>query len=102
MIKVATLAQLPPGCVKEVVVDGARYALYNVDGRVYASENRCPHAGAPLALGFLEGSEITCPLHMWGFDVTTGACLTDPDWAGLKTVEVHVEGEEVFLVLRAG
>jgi nitrite reductase (NADH) small subunit len=97
MIKVATLAQIPPGCAKEIVVDGESFALYNVEGKIYASSNRCPHAGAPLALGFLEGVEITCPLHMWGFDVSTGECLTDPDWAGLTTYEVRVEGEDVYL-----
>jgi nitrite reductase/ring-hydroxylating ferredoxin subunit len=99
MTKVATLAQVPPGCVKEVVVDGRRFALYNVDGRVYASSNRCPHAGAPLSMGFLEGAEVTCPLHMWGFDVTTGECLTDPDWAPLEMVEARVEGEDIYLMI---
>jgi len=84
--------------MKEIVVDGERYALYNVDGAIHASSNRCPHAGAPLSEGFLDGVEVTCPFHMWSFDVTTGECLTDPDWAGLETYEVRVEGDDVYLL----
>jgi nitrite reductase/ring-hydroxylating ferredoxin subunit len=95
--RVATVAEVPPGTVKEVAVDGERIALYNVDGRFFASSNRCPHAGAPLSLGYFEDGEITCPLHMWGFDVRTGECLTDPDWPSLTTYPVRVEGEAVFV-----
>src|ERR1043166_2968585 len=97
MPKVATLSQIPPGRIKEGVVDGERIALYNVDGEIYASSVRCPHAGAPLSQGFLDGPEITCPLHMWGFDVRAGECLAGPDWASLKTYAVRIEGEDVVI-----
>jgi nitrite reductase/ring-hydroxylating ferredoxin subunit len=40
---------------------------------------------------------VSCPLHAWAFDVTTGECLTDPDWAALTTYEVRVEGGEIYL-----
>jgi nitrite reductase/ring-hydroxylating ferredoxin subunit len=95
--KVATVAQIPPGSIKEVTVDDVRYALYNVDGEILASFNRCPHAGAPLSQGFLEDGAITCPLHMWGFDVRTGECLTDPDWSSLQTFPVRVAEGVVYL-----
>ena len=97
--KVATLDQVPPGAIKEVTVNDKRYALYNVDGAIHATSGRCPHAGAPLAQGFLEDGAITCPLHMWGFDVRTGECLTDPDWASLPTFPVRVEGGAIYLTV---
>lgn len=96
---VATLGQIQTGAIKEVTVEGERIALYNVAGTIYASSNRCPHAGAPLSMGFLEGGEVTCPLHMWGFDVRTGECLTDPDWASLRRYAVRVEGEDVIITV---
>jgi nitrite reductase/ring-hydroxylating ferredoxin subunit len=33
---------------------------------------------APLHLGTLQGKEITCPLHLSVYDVTTGKKLSDP------------------------
>lgn len=38
-------------------------------------DNTCPHAGGNLAGGTLEGNVVTCPLHDWRFDLTTGRCL---------------------------
>lgn len=97
--KVATLEQVPVGAMREVVVNDTRYVIYNVGGTIYASSGRCPHAGAPLAQGFLESGEITCPLHMWGFDVRTGECLTDPDWSWLEVFPVRVEDGAVYLIV---
>ena len=45
---------------------------------LHALENLCPHAGAPLSEGCLEGPIVTCTLHGWRFDVRTGF---DPDHA---------------------
>ena len=96
--RVATIGEVPPGTMKEVSVDGERLALYNVGGAIFASSNRCPHAGAPLSLGFLEEGKVTCPLHMWSFDVRTGECLTDPDRSSLTTYAVRVEGDTIVVV----
>jgi nitrite reductase (NADH) small subunit len=43
------------------------------DGRLFATANRCPHRGGPLAEGVLGGGRIICPLHAHQFDLATGA-----------------------------
>ena len=69
--------QLPPGqCAAIDLNNGRELALYNVDGEFYATENFCPHRGAPLAEGYLAGHVIECALHGWQFDVRDGRCLT--------------------------
>jgi nitrite reductase/ring-hydroxylating ferredoxin subunit len=62
-----------------------------VDGEYYATENFCPHRGAPLNEGVLCGHVIECALHGWQFNVRNGECLTVPD--RLKTYEVLVEDD---------
>jgi phenylpropionate dioxygenase-like ring-hydroxylating dioxygenase large terminal subunit len=51
-------------------------------GRPHVFENRCPHRGAPLALGKVRGEELQCWYHGWRF-TGTGACsampLEEPD-----------------------
>ena len=40
-------------------------------------QRRCPHLRADLSkFGSIEGGVLTCALHGWRFDLTTGRCLT--------------------------
>jgi len=87
---VARLSDLPIGPT----------AVYHFSGKVYAAEDVCPHAGARLSDGALEGTVVTCPLHGSQFDVCTGERLRGPADAALKTYRVDIAGGQVFLILR--
>ncbi len=67
-------------------------ALFNIDGQIYAIENKCPHAEGPVAEGDLESSCITCPWHGWQFDIKTGQCLTNPG-EEVKTYPIVVKDD---------
>lgn len=68
---------LTPGrCTTVALDDGNELAVYNVGGEFFATENSCPHHGAPLAEGCLRGHLIECGWHGWQFDVRDGRCLT--------------------------
>lgn len=95
-VKVATLADLPPGSGKCVDVNGKQLALFNVDGTVYAIDNACLHRGGPLGEGELEGSVVTCPWHGWQYDVRTGVNTMDES-EHLACYEVRVEGNDVLV-----
>ena len=71
--------EIVPGSVHQVEVFGRRYALYSVDGDLFATSDACPHAGGPLGEGDLSGHEITCPFHGFTFDVRSGACTSGAD-----------------------
>lgn len=90
--------ELAPGQLVEVLVAGRTVALANVEGRFRAVSGVCPHAGGPLADGWLEGTTLTCPIHGWTFDVETGACHVDPN-AILVTWDVIVEDGVVCVAL---
>ena len=84
------VADLPDGCSITVpLADGNELALYNIDGEFYATENSCPHHGAPLAEGRLCGHVIECGWHGWQFDVRDGRCLTVSE--SIATYQVLVE-----------
>jgi 3-phenylpropionate/trans-cinnamate dioxygenase ferredoxin component len=68
---------LPPGrCGPVDLPNGHELALYNVEGEFYATENSCPHHGAPLAEGKFCGHVIECGFHGWQFDVRDGRGIT--------------------------
>lgn len=70
----------------------------NVGGVVYAMDNVCSHSGASLADGELKGLVVTCPLHGWQYDLTTGCCTHIRDEC-LRTFPVLVEGDDIFVEL---
>jgi len=87
---VGATGDLQPGAfIRVELPDGDELAVYNVDGEFYATENFCPHKGAPLSEGILCGHVVECGWHGWQFDVRSGECLTVRDQ--LKTYEVFVE-----------
>ena len=58
--------------MKEIAVEGREILLAKVGNRYYATDNHCPHMGAKLSQGKLEGTVVTCPRHGSRFDLSDG------------------------------
>ncbi|QBR01774.1 Rieske (2Fe-2S) protein [Paraburkholderia pallida] len=72
-IAIGDADSLEAGQRKLVFIGGGRsVVVFNVDGRLHAIENSCPHNGASLANGRLDGSLLTCPAHGLQFDLDAG------------------------------
>jgi phthalate 4,5-dioxygenase oxygenase subunit len=57
---------------------GEKLVLFrNEQGRYGLMDRRCPHRGADLCFGRLEGDGLRCPFHGWLFD-SSGQCLGQP------------------------
>ena len=97
-IKVASISELELGSCKTVEVQGKVIALFNVGGRIYALDNTCLHQGGPLGEGRLEGEVVTCPWHMWEFNVRTGEKVGEPSLR-VATYPVQVEGDDIKVAL---
>ncbi len=78
--------------------DGRSLALFNVDGDVYATDDRCTHGDASLSEGLVEGYEVECPYHLGRFDVRTGAPMAAPCTVGLKTYPIQIRDGSVYLL----
>jgi len=94
--KLASLAELPPGSLIEIVRGDDLFALCNVEGDVRALSGVCPHAGGPLGQGAMEGTLLTCPFHAWQFDSATGACEFN-ETIRVPIFPVRVENGEIFV-----
>ena len=90
---------LVTGDVTAVTVGDKELALYEVDGEVYASDNRCTHGDALLSDGFLEGHHIECPFHQGRFDVCTGKALCAPLTEDIRVYPVRIENKRVLVKL---
>ena len=91
---VALLSAIPVGSGQGFTIAGKHIALFNVDGKIHAMDDTCPHAGAPLAGGTLHGCVVNCPWHGWPFDVTTGRMSGQTEDC-LTVYPVHLNGDQI-------
>ena len=95
-VRAAKAADVAPGQIREIRMEGMTIALANVGGQFHALSNTCLHRGGPLGQGELQGVAVTCPWHGWQYDVTTGKTVQNPQ-AGVGCYATEVRGDEVFI-----
>ena len=91
---VCRLDELTDGEVKAVGGGGRGLALFRFGSEVYALDDFCPHMGASLAGGCVEGGVVTCPWHAWRFRLADGAWADNPRLK-IGCYPVRVEGDDV-------
>lgn len=77
-IRAIKAAEIAPGGMKAVELNGRELVICNCDGIFHAIDRRCGHMSSPLEMGTLDGSILTCAMHSAQFDVTTGEALSGP------------------------
>ena len=77
-VEVAKVNEIPEGSMKHVEKGDKEILLANVEGKFYATSDRCGHMNARLSMGRLQGTTIICSLHASQFDITTGKKIRDP------------------------
>ena len=83
----ARLVRTAQGCVA---------VFRTADDRVFALDDRCPHKGGPLSEGIVHGTAVTCPLHNWVFDLSTGEAQ-GADEGRVRTYAVNVLDGRIFM-----
>ena len=80
-VDIASLEDIPAQGARLIrTTDGCVALFRTADNRVFALDDRCPHKGGPLSEGIVHGHQVTCPLHDWVFDLTTGAATMFADF----------------------
>lgn len=117
--KVAKLADLEEHGRLVVEAAGRSIGVIQVDGRLFALRNSCPHQQGPLCDGaifpahlavadaegavteYLDHAQpvICCPWHGWEFDLRSGICLADPS-RRVAMYPVTIDGDDIVLELR--
>ncbi|TVY04235.1 Rieske (2Fe-2S) protein [Cohnella terricola] len=106
--------ELLPGMRKVVTIRRQEIVVLNVEGRLYALQNRCPHMGVPLAHGAVCGTMvpsdpgthvygchnaiIKCPLHGWEYSLESGHNVFASEKVRIRTYEVVVEDHTIYLL----
>lgn len=97
--KICPFEEIPRLGAKRIETKQGPIALIRTaTDRFYAIADRCPHRAGPLSQGIVAGDEITCPLHGWRIDLTTGEAIA-PDQGCVSRYAVKVEEDWVWIAL---
>jgi nitrite reductase/ring-hydroxylating ferredoxin subunit len=77
---------------------GPAVAVFCVDGRAFAVDNRCPHMGFPLSRGTVQHGILTCHWHHARFDLESGGTF-DPFADDVRVYPTRIVDGEVWVNL---
>ena len=100
--RITRIENIPEREGRSVRVGDVDLAIFNLNDRFLAIENRCPHQGGPLCDGIVSGTTVECPLHGWRFDLETGVAVRASSPACLKIFPTRVQDGIVMIDVSAG
>ena len=91
-VPVCPVADVPVGEIRKGgLPDGTCVALYNVDGQIYATADRCTHGDASLSEeGTIVGDQVECSWHFGCFAIATGKAVAMPCTEALRVYPVTI------------
>jgi 5,5'-dehydrodivanillate O-demethylase oxygenase subunit len=94
--------QLPAGRAMPIRIMGQDYVIFRTQsGVAQVMAQRCPHRGAQMHLGWVQGEELRCVYHGWKFDCT-GRCTEqpaeEPGYNEKVRIKTYPTGEHMGLI----
>lgn len=73
VVNLGSVENISKGQGRCFIINGEEIAIFRQrDGRLFATQNRCPHRQGPLSEGIIGNGKVVCPLHAHKFDMCTG------------------------------
>lgn len=85
-----------------VEVGGIAYAIFRLDGGIYALDDVCSHEYSRLSEGELWDDEVYCPKHGSRFDIKTGAVRSLPAFRPVESHRIKIENDRIFIDVSGG
>ena len=71
---VCALDEVPPMMPRRVQAGGRSMLVCRAGDTVFALDEICPHKHKSMAFGIVHQGTLTCPHHMYPFELDTGRC----------------------------
>ena len=97
LIKLCEAADVGPDVPVRAEAGGEAYAVFQVDGQYYVTQDLCSHGPGSLSDGYVEGREIECPIHQGRFDIITGQPTNPPCTVALRTWRAEIRDGAVHI-----
>lgn len=97
-VRICKVDEIKAGkAIRVKIGDDAIAIAKTKSGDVYAIDDKCSHGEISLSEGFIDKDTIECWAHGAKFSLATGEALTLPAYEPVKTYEVIIENDEIFL-----
>ncbi|HVJ11977.1 MAG TPA: Rieske 2Fe-2S domain-containing protein [Burkholderiales bacterium] len=94
---VCRVADVPENTLRECEAEGGlKLVVANAGGEFIGVQAICPHQEVPLCEGMFDGATLTCHMHLWQWDVRTGAPMGIAE-APLERYPLVREGDALYL-----
>ena len=93
-VTVARVGEIQEGRGRAFPVGKRMVAVFLNAGEYFAIDDFCPHQGASLAEGHVDGCTVACPWHYWRFSLEDGSWLDNPK-ISVEKYRVRVRGQEI-------
>lgn len=79
--------------IRLINVGGKKICLVKIDQEFFATQSRCPHAGADLSQGFCKDKKLICAFHRYEYDLETGrGAAGQGDYINTFPLELREDG----------
>lgn len=86
------------GMMKTVRVGEKAIAFANIDGEIFAIDDRCSHKECSLGTeGALDGNVVICGCHGAKFDMSSGKVMSLPAVINVRSYAVKIENGDVLV-----
>lgn len=78
-------------------IDDFDYAIFQVQGDYFVTENKCSHGPGSLSDGSVEDGQIECPFHHGKFDLRTGLPTAPPCVIPIKVWAPIIQRGSIYI-----
>ena len=90
LVALCAASDIAPGCALRAQSGESTYAVFNVEGNYYVTQDECTHGPGSLSEGYVLDDEIECPFHQGRFHIPSGRATCAPATESLKTWKAQV------------
>lgn len=90
MLTLCDVRDVAPGTAVRAEAGGRTFAVFNVDGKLYVTQDECTHGPGLLSEGFVLDDEVECPFHQGRFHIPSGKPTFAPCTERLRVWAAHV------------
>jgi phenylpropionate dioxygenase-like ring-hydroxylating dioxygenase large terminal subunit len=76
-IPIALARDVPAGTTRAVLLEGRELVIWRGEDTAHVWEDRCPHRGMRLSLGFVRDNSLNCLYHGWQYGASS-SCIRIP------------------------
>ena len=96
-VELCKIGEVAAGSALKVEAAGLTFAIFNLDGEFFVTDDSCTHGPGSLSEGFVDGDVVECNFHNGQFNIKTGEVVSPPCMIPIKTYRTLVQEGKVFV-----